>query len=122
MNDFSKWGHPRLLPAHPLKRWLAVAAGGLLCSLMPGVAAQLRRGEKPLSAALRDRLMAAFLIDSRLRRGRLAELSHFHQQFWESDYALAAHAEIEQHFDSWLTRTEGLINELEKKGKRGRYG
>src|SRR5207302_4427298 len=71
---------------------------------------------------LQDRLMAAFLIDSRLRRGCLEELSHFHQQFWASDDALAAHAAIEQHFDSWRARTEGLMGALEQKGACGRYG
>jgi len=107
--------YPLALPGHPLKRWIAVKAGWLLSSLLPRTSSALAKGERPLSNSLRDRLTMAYLVDDRLKSGRMSELNHFHKQFWKAPEIVALHAEIEKSFEYWLTGPNAkLIEEIER--------
>jgi SAM-dependent methyltransferase len=107
--------YPLALPAHPLKRWVAVKAGWLLASLSPRASAALANGNRPLSNSLKDRLTMAYIVDDRLKNGRMNELNHFHEQFWRTPEIVALHAEIEKSFEYWLTGPNAiLIEEVER--------
>jgi SAM-dependent methyltransferase len=107
--------YPLALPSHPLKRWIAVKAGWLLSSLLPRHSSALLKGERPLSNSLSDRLTMAYLVDDRLKSGRMSELNHFHEQFWKTPEIVALHAEIEKSFEYWLTGPNAkLIEEIER--------
>jgi hypothetical protein len=91
--------YPLALPSHPLKRWIAVKAGWLLSSLLPRHSSALLKGERPLSNSRSDRLTMAYLVDDRLKSGRMSELNHFHEQFWKTPEIVALPAEIEKSFE-----------------------
>lgn len=115
------WHFPLALPTNPIKRIAAIKIGQILAMLMPTIANDFVNGVRPSSTKLRDRLILAYLVENRLRAGRLDELSHLHHQYWQSHLALSAHAELQKSAEFRIQLHHELVSKLEEVARIGQH-